>query len=78
MVVRDLRREVVEDVRLGDAVGEGIAEPAEECAAGEGERGTAVVWEVRVGVLEEGDEDEVVDLEVGHAVDPRHLREATQ
>ena len=74
VVVRDLARDVVCDVRLGDAVRRPRAEPAPEAAraaeqiavdgregaAGEGEGAGAVVGEERVSVLEEGDEDEPV------------------
>ena len=74
MVVRDLAVDVVEDMRLGDAVRGPRADPApdaaevaeevaverRERAALERELGGAVVRDDGVGVLEEGDEDEPV------------------
>ena len=74
VVVRDLAADVVEDVRLGDAVRRDGADPAHEAAkvaeeaavegreraALEGELALAVVRQEGVGVLEEGDQDEPV------------------
>jgi hypothetical protein len=92
MVMWDLRRQVMEDVSLRDSVREAATEPAEEWAGatekravegGEGtalevECGAAVVREVGVSVLEEGDQNEpVVDPEVGDTVDAGHLQETT-
>ena len=72
--MRDLARDMVGNVRLGDAVRREGADPAHERAAvakqvavhgregaaGEGKGTSAVVREERVGVLEEGDENEPV------------------
>ena len=80
----------MEDVSLRDAVGEGTTEPSEErtgatekraveggeCATLEVECGAAVVREVGVSVLEEGDQHEpMVDPEVREAIDADHLQE---
>jgi len=82
----------MEDVSLRDSVREGPTEPAEdwtgtaEKRAVEGrertsleiECGAAIVREVGVGVLEEGDQNEpVVDPEVRDTVDAGHLQETT-
>lgn len=80
----------MEDVSLRDAVSDNTTEPSEEwtgttekravesgeCATLEIECGAAVVREVGISVLEEGDQDEpVVDPEVREAVDADHLQE---
>ena len=90
VVMRDLARDVVEDVGLGDTVGRACTDPAEErtgtteeravergqCAAGEGEGRGTVVREERVGVLQEGDHDQpVVDPHVRDEVEADHLGE---
>jgi len=92
MVMWDLRRYVVEDVSLRNSVCEDATEPAEEWTSATekravegGERttlevecGAAVVREVGVSVLEEGDQNEpVVDPEVRDTVDAGHLQEPT-
>ena len=82
----------MEDVSLRDTVGEDATEPPEEwtsttekraveggeCPTLEVECGAAVVREVGVRVLEEGDQHEpVVDPEVRDSVDAGHLQETT-
>ena len=83
---------MVEDVSLRDSVRDDPTEPAEEWASAtekraveggerttlEGECGAAVVRDVGVRVLEEGDQNEpVVGPEVRDTVDARHLQEPT-
>ena len=82
----------MENVSLRDTVGEDTTEPPEdwtgttekravegrECTTLEVECRAAVVREVGVSVLEEGDQDEpVVDPEVRDSVDAGHLEETT-
>jgi hypothetical protein len=66
VVMRDLGRDVVRDVGLGDAVLEVRADEAKdvavdggERAAGESPSASGVVGDKRVGVLKERDEDEL-------------------
>lgn len=92
MVMWDLRRYVVKDVSLRNSVCEDATEPAEKRtgttekrAVEGGERTTlevecraAIVREVGVGVLEEGDQNQpVVDPEVRNTIDAGHLQEPT-
>jgi hypothetical protein len=74
IVVRNLAANVVDDVGLGDTVGSMSADPAHDAAAVteqasveggqgstlEGEFGSTVVGQERVGVLQEGNHDEPV------------------
>jgi len=81
--VRDLARNMVQDVSLRNTVGGMCADPGhkgtqitEEVtvqggkgAAGKGELGGTIMREKRVGVLQEGDQDKpVVDPKVRHQV----------
>lgn len=92
MVMWDLRRYVVKDVSLRNSVREDATEPTEKWtgttekrAVEGGERTTlevecraAIVREVGVSVLEEGDHNQpVVDPEVRDTVDAGHLQEPT-
>ena len=90
--MRNLARDVVDNVRLRDTMCRERAEPGtdgtkvakegtverRERTTRERELGCAVVWEEGVGVLEEGDEDQpVVRPEVRDEVDTNHLADPT-
>jgi hypothetical protein len=83
IVVRNLAGDVVKDVSLRDTVGSVCTEPSHDWAkvtkkvaiqggegtTGEGKLGSTVMREERVGVLEEGDENEpMVDPKIGDKV----------
>lgn len=91
VIVRDLARDVMQDVRLTDPMSRSSADPTcngakvteksaiqgSEGTTGEGKLGRAVVGKERVRVLEERDEDEpVVDPKVGNKVGAEDLEEA--
>lgn len=90
--MRDLAAYVMEDMGLGDTVGSMGTDPGHDASevteevavhggkstAGESELASAVVGKKRVGVLEEGDEDEpVIDPEEGQSAKCRSTMQST-